>query len=134
MRLTPAPSRRIPSRPRALPVLLLLASQAGYAAEPADVAELLRQMRERLTRLENRNAELEKRLAEPRPAAPESAKLAARVEELENEVVALSRKPDPMARFEGVSVGASLTLVGQHANRGVVDDGQLTARADVEVE
>jgi high affinity Mn2+ porin len=134
MRFTPAPSRRIPPSPRALPVLILLASQAAFAAEPAEVTELLRQMQERLTRLENRNAELEKRLAESRPPAPENAKLATRVEELENEVVALSRKPDPMARFEGVSVGASLTLVAQHANRGVVDDGQLTARADVEVE
>ena len=134
MRFTPAPSRRIPSSLRALPVLILLASQAAYAAEPADLASVVQPLQERLTRLENRNAELEKRLAESRPPAPESAKLAARVEELENEVVALSKKPDPMARFEGVSVGASLTLVGQHANRGVVDDGQLTARADVEVE
>ena len=32
MRFTPAPSRRIPSSLRALPVLILLASQAAYAA------------------------------------------------------------------------------------------------------
>jgi len=125
---------RAPHALRALPLMLALAAPPAFASEAADVAALLKQMQERLTRLEQRNAELEQRLAQPPAPAADGAKLAARVEELENEVVALGKKPDPLARFEGLSVGASLTLVAQHANRGVVDDGQLTARADVEVE
>lgn len=37
------------------------------------------------------------------------------------DVAALGKKPDPLARFEGLSVGASLALVGRHANRGDVE-------------
>jgi high affinity Mn2+ porin len=119
---------------RALPLVAALASFPALA-EPAgaDIGQMLQAMQARLDRLEARNAELEKRLAEKSAGAGEAA-LGARVEELEQEVVALSKKPDPMERFEGISVGTSLTTVVQHANRGAVDDGQWTARADVEVE
>ncbi len=120
---------------RALPVVLALAAQLAFsapalAADPsnAELAALVQHLQDRLNRLESRNAELEKRLAEgPAPA------LATRVEDLENEVVALSRKPDPLERFDGVSIGASLTLVGQAAHGGV-DQTEFTSRADVEVE
>ena len=43
-------------------------------------------------------------------------------------------KPDPLARFEGLSVGASLIMVAQHARSGGWEDSQVTARADVEAE
>lgn len=117
---------------RALPLLLALAGQSAFAADPmpAEFAALIQQMQERLTRLENRNAELEKRVQEP----AEAKAIQGRLDDVENEVLALSKKPDPLGKFDGISVGASLTMVAQHANRGVVDDGQLTSRADVEVE
>lgn len=130
----------------ALPLVTTVALLAGLTGAPAraepggaEIAQLLQAMQARLDALEARNAELERRLAAV-PAAAEklaadrAAALGVRVEELEKGVVALNQKPDPLARFEGFSAGASLTLVGQHANRGTVDGGQLNARADVEVE
>jgi hypothetical protein len=84
-------------------------------------------MQERLTRLEACNAELERRLAEP-VKLPES--ISARLDEVESEVLALTKKPDPLEKFDG----ASLTMVAQHAKGGAADSSELTARADNEVE
>lgn len=113
---------------RALPLLAAFTCPAALA-EPsaADITRLLQNMQERLATLEARNAELEKRLAD----AGKAAALAARVEDVENELVALYRKPNPLERLEGISAGASLTMVGQDASGG---GSQLTARYDVEVE
>ncbi len=120
---------------RALLLSALIASPAFSAetAQPAaaDVAQLLQTLQDRLTRLEARNAELERRLAEP-AKLPEQ--VGARLNEVENEVLALRKKPDPLAKFDGISVGASLTMVAQHAQGGAADSSELTARADVEVE
>jgi high affinity Mn2+ porin len=121
---------------RALPLASLIASlcfTAPVLAEPAaaEVAQLLQSLQERLSRLEARNAELERRLAEP-VKLPES--VASRLDDVETEVLAISKKPDPLAKFEGVSVGASLLMVAQHANGGAADASELSARADVEVE
>lgn len=129
--------RFIPASPlRAMPLVAMLAA-APALAEPAstDIAQLLQGMQERLSRLEARNAELERRLADSSPAKGEA--LQARVEDLENEVVALQKRPDPLERFDGVSVGASLTMVAQRAVSGTTtgkDESQANYRADVEVE
>jgi hypothetical protein len=124
--------------PRALPLLCVVAglSGAAQANEPvspanADVTRLLQSLQDRLSRLEARNAELERRLAEPL-RVPES--VSARLEDVETEVLSLSRKPDPLEKFAGVAVGASLTVVAQHAKGGAVSATELSARADVEVE
>jgi hypothetical protein len=122
---------------RALPLLTALAT-APALAEPvsADIAQLLQGMQARLSKLEARNAELERRLADAAPAARDEA-LKARVEDLEHEVLAISRKPDPLERFEGLSAGASLTMVAQRATGGTTtgrDESQFNYRADVEVE
>jgi hypothetical protein len=118
---------------RALPLLAALAT-APALAEPAsaDIAQLLQSMQARLDKLEARNAELERRLAETAPAAKDES-LKARVEDLEHEVVALGKKPDPLEKFDGISAGASLVLVAQRASGGN-DASELTARADIEVE
>jgi high affinity Mn2+ porin len=120
---------------RALPLLALIASPAFSAdiTQPAaaDIAQLLQTMQERLTRLEARNAELERRLAEP-VKLPES--VSARLDDVENEVLAMSKRPDPLEKFDGISVGASLTMVAQHASGGAVDASELSTRADMEVE
>jgi hypothetical protein len=120
---------------RALPLLAVIAS-APALAEPAaaDIAQLLQGMQDRLSRLEARNAELEKRLAEAGSA--KEAALAARVEDVENELVTLRKQPNPLEKFEGFSAGASLTLVAQQATGGGMGSGgsQLSARADIEVE
>ncbi|KAF0099190.1 MAG: hypothetical protein FD187_2911 [bacterium] len=65
---------------RALPLILALAAPPVFASETADVAALLKQMQERLTRLDQRNAELEQRLAQSPAPAADGAKLAARVD------------------------------------------------------
>lgn len=120
---------------------LLAALAAGPAlAEPisADVAELLKSMQARLDRLEARNAELERRLAQQatplpaQPAAPQAdAALAARVADMEKEVATLRDKPDPLG---GIHVGASLILAAQRVDGGGADESQLNTRADIEVE
>jgi high affinity Mn2+ porin len=124
--------------PRAVPLLCVVAGLSGAAVanEPvapagADVARLLQSLQDRLSRLEARNAELERRLAEP-VRVPVS--VSARLEDVETEVLNLSRKPDPLERFDGVAVGASLIMVAQHAKGGAVSATELSARADVEVE
>jgi high affinity Mn2+ porin len=125
--------------PRALPLLALLASisaSPAYSAElaqpaAADVAQLLQSLQARLTHLEARNAELERRLALP-ANLPEQ--IVARLEDVETEVMALNRKPDPLAKFDGVSVGASLLMVAQYAKGDAISATELSARADVEVE
>ena len=60
---TPPRARRAPML-RRLPLLAALACPAASGADPAsaEMAALLQQLQERLTRLEQRNADLEKRL------------------------------------------------------------------------
>lgn len=113
---------------------MMVGLPASADSLPADVAQMLQTLQERVTRLEARNAGLERHLAETaRPAAKDEA-LAARVEDVENAVLALRDKPNALERLEGISAGASLTLVAQRADGGAARDSQLTARADVEVE
>jgi high affinity Mn2+ porin len=127
------------NHPRALPLLALVVSLSASpvfsseTAQPAaaNMTQLLQAMQERLTRLEARNAELERRLIEP-VRLPDSVE--ARLGNVETEVLTLAKKPDPLAKFEGVSVGASLVMVAQSAQGGAVDATELSARADVEVE
>lgn len=125
---------RVPAL-RALPLLVALTSQSAIAAEaaPTDLAALVQQLQERLTRLEGRNAELEKRLREP----AEAKVLQSRLEDVENEVLAIRRQPKPFASLDGVTAGASLTMVAQRALSGTTtgrDESDFNYRADVEVE
>ena len=134
MRITSARPRRAPAL-GLLPLLAALACQSAIAADPlpADLAALVQQMQERLTRLEQRNADLEKRLAE----GGDAKAMAARVEDVENEVLALRRQPKPFASLEGLTAGASLTMVAQRALSGTTtgrDESDVSYRADVEVE
>lgn len=123
-----------PRLPLACAAWLMLSGLTAQADPlPDELAQTLRALQERVSRLEARNAELERRLAEaPKPAA--NGELAARVEDVENELVALRAKPNALERLEGISASASLTMVGQRADGNGADDSQLTARADIEVE
>ncbi len=122
---------------RTLPLLAALAASPAMAeGMSADVQQMLMQLQQRLEKLEARNAELERRLAETSPApqaTTNDSELHARVDDLENEVVVLRNKPDIFEKFEGIGVGASLTMVGQKASGGV-DANEVNARADIEVE
>lgn len=106
----------------------LIAPQA-FAATDNDALMLeLQRLAQRVEQLEAANRKLEAQVAPARAQA-----LAARVEDVENEVVALRKQPKPFPALEGISAGASLVMVAQSAN-GDAGKGQLTARADVEVE
>ena len=134
MRITSARPRRAPT-PGLLPLLAALACESVFAADPLpdDLAALVQQMQERLTRLEQRNAELEKRLSD----SGDAKAMAARVEDVENEVLALRKQPKPFASLEGFSAGASLVMVGQRTLSGTTtgrDESDFSYRADVEVE
>lgn len=119
---------------RTLPLLLTLTAVPALAAPPdADVARLIQDLQERLERLESRNAELERRLAQASAPGADIA-LQARVEGLENEVATLQQKSEPLEKLQGISLDASLTLVAQRAKSGGVDASELTARGDLEVE
>lgn len=128
-------------------VLLLLGLAFGgpaCGADDAAVAAQLRQVLERLTQLERRNAELERQLKalQPAPApgsTPPGTWGAARLEQLEQRVDALSRsEPVEAAPDEGPKVEASLVALGQQVNaRGSADgraQSRLNYRGDVTVE
>ena len=127
--------------------VLLLGLTLGLSARAADdaVAAQLRQVLERLTQLEQRNAELERQLrALQAPAAAASAAPGgwgtARVQQLEQRVDALTRSAEPVeeAPADGPTIGASVVAVGQRVNAGGSADGRdatrLGYRGDLTVE
>ncbi|OYY95036.1 MAG: hypothetical protein B7Y41_05650 [Hydrogenophilales bacterium 28-61-23] len=125
---------------RALPLLTLVASfsATAYATEiaqpAANMAQLLQAMQERLARLEARNAELERHLAEP---APERQELADRVDDVENQVRILKQPRKLERALDGISASAAMTMVAQHAMGGTSTgkhESQLNYRVDVELE
>jgi len=120
---------------RALPLLALLASLPALAevTQPsaADITQLLQAMQERLFRLEARNADLERRLAEP------SAEIAERMDDVESQVQALKKPGRLEQALDGISASAAMTMVAQRATAGTSTgkaESQLNYRVDVEVE
>ncbi len=151
----------------ALASVMLAGALPAFAADAsqAELLKELRRLSERLEILENRNAELEKKAQTP-PAAPDE-KLAQRIKTLEEhnarmetalESDSLSEKdPEVVTRLkdieiralsmqkqarmieslEGITAGASLTMVAQSANKAAVAAGTagsaLNYRGDVSV-
>jgi chaperonin cofactor prefoldin len=142
---------------------LLVATLAGTGAlgSPAfaetDVEKLNRTVElllRRVEQLEASNKRLEAELqkteaatsprAAPQATAPKDAAVSAqvkelseRVEDVEGEVTALKQPSKLQEALEGITVGASLAMVGQSAVRGDVSQdskSQLNYRADVEVD
>ncbi|MFN3397721.1 MAG: carbohydrate porin [Sulfurimicrobium sp.] len=147
--------------------IMLASSLPAVAAEPSqsELLKELRRLSERMEKLEARNAELEKKL-QSTPAKPDE-ELAQRVKTLEEnnarmetalESDRLSEKdPEVITRLkdiefrtlsmqkqarmieslEGITVGASLTMVAQSANKAAVAAGEpgsaLNYRGDVSV-
>ncbi len=108
----------------------LTATPAVASTENEILLQELRRLAQRVEQLESANKKLEAALGQPAQAR----ELTARVEDVEHEVIALRRQPNPMAIFDGVSAGASLTMVAQKADGGVTDKTQFSTRADIEVE
>lgn len=123
----------------ALSALALLAGPSANldatAAEP-DWRALL----ERVERLEARNGELERRLAEAIggtvAAAAREAVVSSRIEDVEHEVLTLRRQTGPLDAVQGIGAAAALTMVAQQTVQGGVGVRRETAlnyRGDVEV-
>ncbi len=112
----------------ALALASLMAPPALAATDNDALMLELQRLAQRVEQLEAANRKLEAQVA---PARTEA--LAARVEDVENEVVAIRKQPTPFPALEGISAGASLVMVAQSAD-GDAGKGQMTARADVEVE
>jgi hypothetical protein len=115
---------------------LLAIALAGLSATPAvastdndELMQELRRLAQRVEQLENANKKLETALGQ----ANQAKELAARVEDIENEVVAIRKQPSQLAVLDGISAGAALTMVAQKAD-GDAGQSQLTTRVDVEVE
>lgn len=145
-----------------LAMALAGSTSVGAAGLPVDLAQTLRQMQDRLDRLEARNAELERQLA-----APSASALETRVQQLESDNLRLEAslasehlshdEPELATRLkmveadmgrlgpagrlaqavEGISAGGTLTLVAQRASKldpaATSDPSQLSWRGDVEV-
>lgn len=107
----------------------LTTSSAWAATDNDALLQELRRLAERVQQLEAANRKLEASLGSS--AGASAAEMAARLDEVENEVQAIRSQPSPLEALDGVRAGASLVMVVQGAN-GV--DTQVTARADVEVE
>lgn len=151
-----------PLKPLVLAMALAGSASAGAAELPAEVAQALQQMQERLARLEARNAELERQLAAPPAAALETrvkqlesanAKLeeavasdrlsqdepeiATRLKAVEFQALGMQKQARMVEALEGIAAGVSFTTVAQHANDGATttDDAedQLSWRGDAQV-
>lgn len=117
-------------------VALSLATAFGTApvyaaADPEMLQQTVEKLLQRVEQLEAANKRLEAALTENKGG--DVKELAARVEDVENEVVEL-RKPSALEEaVDGISASASLTFVAQSMD-GNGDGSDLTGRADVEVE
>lgn len=114
----------------ALAMASLTATPAVANADNDALMQEVRRLAQRVEQLESANRKLEAALGQ----AGQTRELAARVEDVENEVVAIRKQPSPMEVFDGVSAGASLLMVAQKADGGATDKTQFSTRADIEVE
>ena len=108
----------------------LMSNPASAAVDPEVLMQAYEKLLQRVEQLEAANKKLEAAVTENKGA--EKGDLAARVEDVESEIIAL-RKPSALEdAMDGVSLSASLTMVAQHMDA-EQDAGELTGRADVEI-
>jgi hypothetical protein len=107
----------------------LTTNTAWAAADNDALMQELRRLAERVAQLEAANQKLESALGTT--GGSQAREINARLDDVENEMMAMRKAPNPLAALDGVTAGASLVFVAQGAD-GV--DTEITARADVEVE
>ena len=119
-------------KPIALAAALFVAS-AGPAAASDDMKAVLAEMKrlaDRVEALEKNNIELEKSLATERLSEKEP-ELATRLKAVEFQTLSMQKQARQIEALEGISVGASITGVGQRANReGVAGFASRQSRAN----
>jgi hypothetical protein len=118
-------------RPRTIALTLALA--AGPAVAGDDMKALLAEVKrlaDRVEALEKHNRELEKSLASERLSEKEP-ELVTRLKAVEFQTLSMQQQARKIEALEGISVGASLTAVGQRASRdGVAGYASRQSRAN----
>ena len=102
-----------------MPIALALALAAGPAAASDDMKALLAEVKrlaDRVDSLEKNNRELEKSLATERLSEKEP-EIVTRLKAVEFQTLSMQKQARQIESLEGISVGASLTAVGQRASR-----------------
>jgi high affinity Mn2+ porin len=115
------------------PIALAAALIAGPAAASDDMKAVLAEMKrlaDRVESLEKQNKELEKSLASERLSEKEP-EIATRLKAVEFQTLSMQKQARQIEALEGISVGASLTGVGQRASRdGVAGFASRQSRAN----
>jgi hypothetical protein len=116
-----------------------MAAPAQASVDPEMLMQAYQRLLQRVEQLEQSNKRLEAALekATAEGTKEEVAELNERVDDMENEVVVLKKPSKVEQALDGITAGASLTLVGQRAFKGTTsgdDESQLNYRADIEVE
>jgi hypothetical protein len=115
---------------------LSLASPAVASPETDALKEEIRRLQQRIQQLENAEKP-SKGAGATATGNPQVEELQERVEDLESQVQQLKKPGKVEEALEGVSVGASLTMVSQRALSGTTTgkpESQLNYRGDIEVE
>jgi high affinity Mn2+ porin len=114
--------------------LSIPASPALAAQADASLKAELNHLTQRLEKIEADNRALQTRLA-GLGQQEEKEVIAARLEDMEIELLSLRRQARAIEAVEGISAGAAMTMVAQKALAGGTDaaDSQLNYRADVSV-
>ncbi|MBK7136309.1 MAG: carbohydrate porin [Rhodocyclales bacterium] len=119
-------------KPIALAAALLVGS-AGPAVANDDMKAVLAEMKrlaDRVEALERQNKDLEKSLATERLSEKEP-EIATRLKAVEFQTLSMQKQARQIEALEGISVGASITGVGQRANRdGVAGFASRQSRAN----
>jgi hypothetical protein len=111
----------------------LFAGSAGSASASEDMKAVLAEMKrlaDRVEALEKQNKELEKSLSTERLSEKEP-EIATRLKAVEFQTLSMQKQARQIEALEGISVGASITAVGQRANRdGVAGFASRQSRAN----
>ena len=115
------------------PIALAAALCVGPAAASDDMKAVLAEMKrlaDRVESLEKHNKELEKSLSTERLSEKEP-EIATRLKAVEFQTLSMQKQARQIEALEGISVGASITGVGQRANRdGVAGFASRQSRAN----
>lgn len=118
----------------------LIAAPAKAAIDPEALMQAYEKLLKRVEQLEAANKKLESALEQTASRQADNSQveeMAERVEDIENRIVRLNKPRKVESALEGITAGASLTMVAQRALKGTAtgkDESQLNYRADIEVE
>lgn len=116
--------------PIALAAALIAGPAAGASDDMKAVLAEMKRLADRVETLEQQNKELEKSLSTERLSEKEP-EIATRLKAVEFQTLSMQKQARQIEALEGISVGASITGVGQRANRdGVAGFASRQSRAN----